>query len=255
MCSCVEVDSEGPLQRTLFASVWPCRTLHLRLYCEQEFIFTLENFLFCLKEEEGLGHLGLPTKRADAVVNRARIIEAALVVFAERGLDMEVGEIVTRADLAIGTLYRHFANREDLLRAILTHTLNDTLTQFRTAVAETLDNPCASLLAFVSVGLRVQQQYGPIFAIIRDPRLRKIFDQAQAQTMRDQFLEVVLGILEGGIKANIFRSDLDQEIVAATIMGSIMCVSDLFETRWSREELAQKLFRLHLAMLTGKEAC
>lgn len=199
-------------------------------------------------------HLGLPIKRADALANRTRILEAALVVFAERGLDMEVGEIVAGADVAIGTLYRHFANREDLLHAILTHVLNDTLTQFRTALAVTLDDPRTALLAFISVGLRVQQQYGPIFAIIRDPRLRKIFDLTQTQMMRDQFLKVVLGILDGGIKANIFRSDLDQEIVAATIMGSIMGVSDLFETRWSSKELAQKLFRLHLAMLTGKEA-
>ena len=53
------------------------------------------------------------------------------------------------------------------------------------------------------------------------------------------------------IKAKIFRSDLDQEMVAATIMGSIMGVHDLFETRWSVEELAQKLFLLHLAMLTS----
>ncbi|MFL5654778.1 MAG: TetR/AcrR family transcriptional regulator [Ktedonobacteraceae bacterium] len=195
-------------------------------------------------------YLGLPIKRADAVSNRARIIEVALAVFAERGLDMEMGEIASRADLGIGTLYRHFANREDLLRAILTHTVNDTLAQFRAAVAETIDDPRAALLAFVSVGLRVQQQYGPIFAVIRDPKLRKIFDQTQAQAFRDQFLEVVLGILAGGIKANLFRSDLDQELVAATIMGSILGVSDLFETRWSVEELAQKLFLLHLAMLT-----
>jgi len=195
-------------------------------------------------------HLGLPIKRADAVTNRARILEVALAVFAERGLDMEMGEIASRADLGIGTLYRHFANREDLLRAILVHTLDDTLKQFQTAVASTVD-PRAALLAFVSVGLRVQQQYGPIFAVIRDPKLMRIFDRAQAQTFRDQFIGVVLGILEGGIKAKIFRSDLDQEIVAATIMGSIMGVHDLFETRWSVEKLAQKLFLLHLAMLTS----
>jgi AcrR family transcriptional regulator len=203
-----------------------------------------------LKGEEGMEHAELPSKRADAVTNRARILEAALAVFAERGLDMEVGEIVARADLAIGTLYRHFANREDLLRAILTHTINDTLAQFRAAVAEAAGDPRAALLALVSVGLRVQQQYGPIFAVIRDPKLRKFFDQNQAQTFRSQFLEVVLGILAGGIKSNLFRSDLDQEIVAATIMGSIQGVYDLLETRWSVEELAQKLFLLHLAMLT-----
>src|SRR5260221_832360 len=174
---------------------------------------------------------GLRIKRADAVSNRARIIEVALAVSAERGLDMEMGEIASRADLGIGTLYRHFANREDLLRAILTHTLNDTLAQCRAAAAETIDDPRAALLVFILVGLRVQQQYGPIFAIIRDPRLRKIFDRTQAQTFRDQFIGVVLGILEGGITAKIFRSDLDQEIVAATIMGSLIGVHDLIANR------------------------
>jgi|GEM_PF-1348845 len=238
------------MDRKTASSLRPCCIAYLLVQYEKEFIFILDDSLV-LQGEEGMEHSGLPIKRADAVTNRARILEAALAVFAERGLDMEVGEIVTRADLAIGTLYRHFANREDLLRAILTHTLNDTLAQFRTAVAETGDDPRAALLAFISVGLRVQQQYGPIFAVIRDPGLRKIFDQTQAQTIRDQFLEVVLGILEGGIKAHLFRSDLDQEIVAATIMGSIMGVHDLFETRWSVEELAQKLFLLHLAMLTS----
>jgi len=39
--------------------------------------------------------------------------------------------------------------------------------------------------------------------------------------------------------------------VAATIMGSIMGARDLFATRWSVEELTQKLFLLHLAMLTS----
>ena len=68
---------------------------------------------------------------------------------------MEVGEIAQRADLGIGTLYRHFANREDLLRAILTHAVNDTLAQLRAAVAETSDDPRAALLAglIASVGM------------------------------------------------------------------------------------------------------
>jgi AcrR family transcriptional regulator len=201
---------------------------------------------------EGMEHLGIPMKRADAVTNRARLLEVAQAVFVERGLDMEVGEIATRAGLGVGTLYRHFASREDLLRAILVYTLDDTLTQFRTAVASADDDPRAALLAFVAVGLRIQYQYGPLFAVIRDPRLARIFDPTQAQTFRDQFLEVVLGILAGGIKAKIFRGDLDPEIVAATIMGSIMGVRDLFGTRWSLEELAQRLFRLYLAMLTSQ---
>lgn len=62
-------------------------------------------------------------------------------------------------------------------------------------------------------------------------------------------------ILEGGVEAEILRSDLDLELMAATIMGAIIGVHDLFETRWVSEELAQKLYRLHLAIVTAKEAC
>src|SRR5258706_7178262 len=200
------------MERKTASSLRPCYIAYLLVQYEKEFIFILDDSL--VLKEEGMEHLGLPIKRSDAVTNRARILEAALAVFAECGIDIEMGEIAARGDLGIGTLYRHFANREDLLRAILTHTLNDTLAQCRAAAAETIDDPRAALLAFVLVGLCVQQQYGPIFAIIRDPRLRKIFDRTQAQTLRDQFLEVVLGILKGGITANLFRSDLDQEIVA-----------------------------------------
>ncbi len=83
---------------------------------------------------------GLSSKRADASTNRIRILEAALAVFTQRGLDMQVGEVATRADLAIGTLYRHFVNREDLLRAMLTHTLNDTLAHSKRQLQEHLMN-------------------------------------------------------------------------------------------------------------------
>lgn len=203
--------------------------------------------------DEGTEHSGLSMKRTDAVTNRARILEVALSVFAEHGLDMEMGEIAARAELGVGTLYRHFANREDLLRAILVHTFDDALAQFGTAIVSALADPRAELRAFVSVGLHVQQQYGPIFAVIRDPRLKEIFDRTQAQAFCDQFLEIALRMLENGVRAKLFRSDLDLEIVAATIMGSIMGVRDLFETRWSIEELAQKLSSLHLSMLAVQE--
>jgi AcrR family transcriptional regulator len=204
-----------------------------------------------LKGDESMEQAGLPVKRTDAIANRTRILEAALAVFAEQGLNLEIGEVATRANLAVGTLYRHFANREDLLRAILTYTLDDTLAKFQVAVSGAPDDPCEALLALIVAGLRSQQQYGSIFAIIRDSRLRTMFDPAQAQTIRGHFLAVVLSVLEEGVKANLFRNDLDLRLVAATILGSIMGVSDLFHVCCPLEELAQKLHQLHLAMLTG----
>jgi AcrR family transcriptional regulator len=192
------------------------------------------------------------TKRADAVTNRARILEAAQSVFAEWGLELEMSEVAARAHLGIGTLYGHFANREELLRAIVRRAVEDALAQLQAALASAADDPRAALQALVSAGLHIQQQYQPLFAVMRDPRLAKLLDPSYGQTVRTQFRDIPRKILDHGIQAGIFRDDLDQEIAAATIMGSFTGAIDLLGTRYSLDELAQRLSRLLLTMLTGK---
>ncbi len=61
-----------------------------------------------------------PTRRprADAVRNRARIVETAREVFAVRGADASLEEIARGAGVGIGTLYRHFPTRDDLVEAV-----------------------------------------------------------------------------------------------------------------------------------------
>jgi hypothetical protein len=98
----------------------------------------------------------------------------------------------------------------------------------------------------------VQQQYHPLFAVIRDPRLAKLSDPSYGQIMRTQFREIPSEIIDHGIKAGIFRDDLDQEMAAATIMGSFVGAIDLLGTSCSLDELAQRLLHFLLTMLTGK---
>jgi AcrR family transcriptional regulator len=57
--------------------------------------------------------------RADAKRNHEQIIAAADAAFRENGADASLEEIARRAGVGIGTLYRRFATREDLLAAIL----------------------------------------------------------------------------------------------------------------------------------------
>jgi AcrR family transcriptional regulator len=57
--------------------------------------------------------------RADARRNRVRILEAAQRAITEIGIDVSMDDIAKLADVGKGTLYRHFASREDLLTAIL----------------------------------------------------------------------------------------------------------------------------------------
>ncbi|MGN9845538.1 TetR/AcrR family transcriptional regulator [Nonomuraea sp. H19] len=57
--------------------------------------------------------------RRDAQRNRDALVDAARQVLAERGVDAPLEAVAKRAGVAIGTLYRHFPERGDLIDAIL----------------------------------------------------------------------------------------------------------------------------------------
>ncbi|MEV4753597.1 helix-turn-helix domain-containing protein [Micromonospora sp. NPDC049559] len=57
--------------------------------------------------------------RADARRNRARILEAARAVFVEQGAAASTETVAARAGVAIGTVFRHFPTKPDLLAAVV----------------------------------------------------------------------------------------------------------------------------------------
>jgi AcrR family transcriptional regulator len=56
--------------------------------------------------------------RADARRNREKILAAARAVFAENGIDAQMDDVARRADVGVGTVYRHFPTKEELLNAL-----------------------------------------------------------------------------------------------------------------------------------------
>ena len=73
--------------------------------------------------------------RADARRNRERVVEAARIAFAEGGVDLPMEEIARRAGVGIGTVYRHFPNKEALLDALLVDQISERLAITRRALA------------------------------------------------------------------------------------------------------------------------
>ncbi len=72
-------------------------------------------------EREGAPQSAPPSARplrADAQRNIDILLQAAGAVFAEAGVDAPVREIATRAGVGVGTVYRHFPLRSDLIAAV-----------------------------------------------------------------------------------------------------------------------------------------
>lgn len=59
------------------------------------------------------------TLRSDARRNRERLVASTRELFARGGVDVSVEEITREAGLGMGTLYRHFPTKEDLIDAVL----------------------------------------------------------------------------------------------------------------------------------------
>jgi AcrR family transcriptional regulator len=86
-------------------------------------------------------------QRSDAQRNVIALVEAAKTVFASNGVDVPAKEITDRAGLGVGTLYRHFPRRSDLIVAVLQHEIDDCV-RHAEELAATLD-PWDALISWI----------------------------------------------------------------------------------------------------------
>jgi len=77
--------------------------------------------------------------RADARRNREKVLAAARAVFSEQGVDAQMDDVARRADLGVGTVYRHFPTKDALLYALSDELFAVVAVYVRTLL--TLDDP------------------------------------------------------------------------------------------------------------------
>jgi len=92
--------------------------------------FSLEvNVTQCPADGNGPGPVecAQPTRplRRDAERNRQRILKAALEVFTERGLDASLDEVARHAGVGVGTVYRRFRTKEELVEALFVNRIEE----------------------------------------------------------------------------------------------------------------------------------
>jgi AcrR family transcriptional regulator len=113
-----------------------------------------------------------PCRRADASRNHERILVAARAVFVEDGPEGSLDEVARRAGVGNATLYRHFGDREDLIRSVATHVIAQVADDAEKALAEE-DDPFQALRRC----LRAAASYG-IGAVLHAVRGRFAMDEA-----------------------------------------------------------------------------
>ena len=86
------------------------------------------------------------TKRADARRNEEALLEAAAAQFVAKGVDVAVRDVAAAAGVGVGTIYRHFPTRADLIVAVYRHQVEALASYFPAAAA----SPFAALADWIN---------------------------------------------------------------------------------------------------------
>ena len=147
-----------------------------------------------------------PRLRADAERNRVRVLRAAAAVIARDGVNVGVDAIAREAGVGVGTIYRRFASKDDLVRAILAQHVEDTLAQLAQATA--VHDPWEALAAAMHVlAGRFAQDQGVFDAVAAAGGSLALLET------RARLLEAIEPVLEraqadGVVRADVTATDL-----------------------------------------------
>src|SRR5207245_10873552 len=97
---------------------------------------------------------GVRPLRRDAERNRQQILLAARAAFAERGLAVTLDEIAQRAGVGVGTVYRRYSNKDDLIDELY----EDIIAELAAAAEAELahNDPWKGLAGFLEQSLAMQ---------------------------------------------------------------------------------------------------
>ena len=122
-----------------------------------------------------------PRKRADARRNEQALLAAAAAVFVVSGVDAPVRDIAAEAGVGMGTIYRHFPTRADLVIAVYRHQV-DACAEAGPALLASSSSPHAALAQWIDLFVDFLITKHGLAAALRS-------DSARFETLHAYFLD------------------------------------------------------------------
>ncbi len=161
--------------------------------------------------------------RADARRNYQRLLEAGREVLTERGSEASMEEIARRADVGVGTLYRHFPRRIDLVEAVYREDV-DGLVELARIVNER-DDPWQGLVDWL-IGFVKYGQSKRVFLT----ELHEAFEKNPdlVLSLREKIAAAVSTVLVRAQQAGVARTDIDHADLMQLVGGMCMARNATF---------------------------
>ena len=181
--------------------------------------------------DEGAGRAARP-RRADARRNEQALLDAAAAVFVASGVEAPVRDIAAKAGVGMGTIYRHFPTRADLIVAVYKHQV-EACAEAGPALLETSPSPCAALEQWISLFVDFLVTKHGLAAVMQPGNAD--FDTLHAYFI-DRLMPVCTRLLQAAADAGEIRSDIE----AYALMRGVgnLCIGAADDPRYDARSLA-----------------
>ncbi|RKS72185.1 TetR family transcriptional regulator [Actinomadura pelletieri DSM 43383] len=174
-----------------------------------------------------------PRQRADARRNKEVLLDAAAAAFARAGVDVPVREIAAEAGVGVGTIYRHFPTRADLIVAVYRHQVEACAEAGPTLLANS-STPHAALAGWIDLFVDFLVTKHGLAEALRS-------DNAAFETLHAYFLDrlvpVCAELLDAAADADEIRPGMD----AYELMRGIgnLCIGANNDPRYDARHLVE----------------
>ncbi|MGW7577576.1 TetR/AcrR family transcriptional regulator [Streptomyces sp. NPDC054765] len=175
------------------------------------------------------------SQRKDARRNKQALLDAAAAVFVTSGVEAPVRDIATKAGVGLGTIYRHFPTRADLIVAVYRHQV-DACAEAGPTLLATSPTPHAALGRWISLFVDFLVTKHGLAAVLQSDNAA--FDTLHAYFL-DRLVPVCAQLLEAAAAAGEIRSDIN----AYALMRGVgnLCIGADGDPRYDARRLAEIL--------------
>ncbi|MDH2428501.1 TetR/AcrR family transcriptional regulator [Sphaerisporangium sp. TRM90804] len=171
------------------------------------------------------------SKRADARRNEETLLDAAAAVFVTSGVEAPVRDIAAKAGVGMGTIYRHFPTRADLIIAVYRHQI-EACAEAGPALLETSATPHAALGRWIDLFVDFLVTKHGLAAVLQS-------DNAGFETLHAHFLDRLVPVCARLLDAAVASGEIRPGVDAYELMRGVgnLCIGAPDDPRYDARRL------------------
>jgi AcrR family transcriptional regulator len=171
-------------------------------------------------------------RRSDARRNEKSLLDAAAAVFVTAGVEAPVRDIAARAGVGVGTVYRHFPTRADLVIAVFRHQV-EACAAAGADLLEAAGGPYEALARWIDSFVDFLVTKHGLAGALRS-------DSAQFDTLHTYFLDRLVPVCAGLLDAAVRAGEIRPGVAAFELMYGVgnLCIGADTDPRYDARKLA-----------------